>query len=361
MVARVTWAGKALLCSKSSLIVDLFTVRKPFRKLRGKAAYPLGCYKTKRRGGFVLTMPFDRRRALAYGLGILWIFDSLLKIQPAMFHSLLVVNVLAPAATDSQPPWLFHIMMEGARLWIHLGVVANILNFLIEAVIGILILKGPDTTSGRWGLWISLIWGAIVWIGAEGLGGLVTGSPSVIQGSPGSIPFYAAAAILLLVRKDWWTEEHVYQVARYGLAIFWFIAFIWEVLPSSGFWTPNGLAAQFGDITMNGNEPTILQMAINAMVISSQLHPVLENGIYSAILLVLSLLSFFRPKSRWTAIITGVWMIFLWAVPQAFGTLLSGTGTDPGMFLPFTLLAWTLLGPQFPFMHQRQAQSEQAS
>ncbi|HBQ94673.1 MAG TPA: hypothetical protein DD856_06195 [Sulfobacillus sp.] len=112
---------------------------------------------------------------------------------------------------------------------------------------------------------------------------------------------------------------------------------------------------------MNGNEPTILQMAINAMVISSQLHPVLENGIYSAILLVLSLLSFFRPKSRWTAIITGVWMIFLWAVPQAFGTLLSGTGTDPGMFLPFTLLAWTLLGPQFPFMHQRQAQSEQAS
>ncbi len=306
-------------------------------------------------------MPFNRRRSLAYGLGILWIFDALLKVQPDMFHSLLIVNVLGPAATNSQPPWLFHLMMNGARLWIHLGFVSNILNFLIEVIIGILILKGPDSTWGRLGLWISLVWGMIVWVGAEGLGGLVTGSPSIIQGSPGSIPFYAIAAILLLIHKEWWTEEHIYQAARYGLAILWFIAFIWEVLPSSGAWTANGLAAQFGDITMNGNEPTFLQMAINAMVMSSQLHPVLDNGIYSAILLILSLISFFRPKSRWTAVITGAWMIFLWAIPQAFGTLLSGTGTDPGMILPFGLLFWTLLGSQFPFMHSRQAESERAS
>ncbi len=309
----------------------------------------------------MLTMPFDRRRSLAYGLGILWIFDALLKVQPAMFHSLLVADVLAPAATDSQPPWLFHLMMDGARIWIHLGIVSNILNFLIEAVIGILILKGPDTSKGRLGLWISLVWGAIVWVGAEGFGGLFTGSPSVIQGSPGSIPFYAIAAILLLINKDWWTEEHIYQALRYGLAIFWFIAFIWQILPSSGFWTANGLAAQFGDVTMNGGEPAFLQMAINAMVMSSQLHPVLENGIYSAILLLLSLISFFWPKSRWTAVMTGAWMIFLWAIPQAFGTLLSGTGTDPGMILPFTLLFWTLLGSQFPFMRQLQPKSERAS
>ncbi|PSR27088.1 MAG: hypothetical protein C7B47_09270 [Sulfobacillus thermosulfidooxidans] len=308
-----------------------------------------------------MTMPFDRRRALTYGLGLLWIFDALLKIQPDMFHALLIANVLAPAATDSQPPWLFHIMTQGARLWISLGMLSNVLLFIIEALIGLLILKGPDSRAGRLGLWLSLFWGAVVWIFAEGLGGLVSGSPSFIQGSPGSIPFYAMAAMLLLQRKDWWTEQRIYNVARYGLAIFWFITFLWEVLPSSGFWTPQGLAAQFGDITMNGNEPTLLQMAINAMVITSQLHPVLENAIYSAILLILALLSLFRPKSRWTWLLTGAWLFFIWAIPQAFGTLFSGTGTDPGMILPFALLIWTLLGSQFPFMRQNLTHSKQAS
>lgn len=306
-------------------------------------------------------MPFDRRRALSYGLGILWIIDALLKIQPDMFRSLLIVNVLGPAATNSQPPWLFHIMIQGARLWIHMGVLSNILLFLIEAVIGILILRGPDKTAGRWGLWMSLGWGAAVWVLAEGMGGLVTGSPSVIQGSPGSIPFYMLGAILLLVRREWWTEDHIYRVARWGLSIFWAITFIWQVLPSSGFWTPTGLGAQFGDITMNGNEPAILQMAINAMVMTSQLHPVLENAIYSAILLLLALLSYFRPQSRLTRVITAVWLLFIWAIPQAFGTLFSGTGTDPGMALPLALLIWTLLGSQFPFMRQRLSHSQRAS
>ncbi len=288
------------------------------------------------------------RRFLVYGLGSLWMLDGLLKIQPAMFHAFLVSNVLAPAATDSQPHWLASLMMRGALLWIHMGVWSNWLNFGIEFLIGLLILWGPERVWGRAGLWLSLGWGAVVWIFAEGLGGLVSGSPTFLQGSPGSIPFYALAAILLLLPAQLWSGGQLQRAARYGLGLFWLLAFIWQVLPSSGFWTGTGLAAQFGDVTMNGPEPAWLQMAINAMVVSSTSHPIMENALYSAILLSLAVLTIWRPHSRSTWLLGTLWVGFVWAVPQAFGTLFSGTGTDPGMIAPFALLVLTLIPRSAP-------------
>lgn len=292
----------------------------------------------------MVTMPFDRRRALRYGLGSLWIFDALLKLQPAMFHAFLISNVLAPAATDSQPAWLFNLMMAGAKLWVHLGTWSSVLNFSVELLLGVLILLGPTRPAGRAGLWLSIFWGAVLWVFAEGLGGLVSGSPTIIQGSPGSAPFYMLAAGLLLAPRASWAEERIRRAARWGLGGFWLVAFFWQVLPSSGFWSGQGLAAQFGDVTMNGQEPRWLQMAINAMVMSSQAHPVPENALYSAILLLLAGLSIWAPRARLTWLLEFGWLLFLWAIPQAFGTLLTGTGTDPGMMWPFALLAVTLLG-----------------
>lgn len=293
-------------------------------------------------------MAFNARRTLTYGLGSLWIVDALLKLQPAMYHAFLISNVLAPAATDSQPAWLYHVMLAGAKWWVHLGILSNIVNFGIELIIGILILWGPDRVMGRTGLWLSCAWGIVLWVFAEGLGGLVSGSPTIIQGSPGSIPFYLVAAVLLLAPKTLWTKENRSRLARWGFGGFWLLGLLWQVLPSSGFWTGPGLAAQFGDVTMNGPEPAWLQMTINALVISAQTHPVLDNAIFSLIMALIAILNFWNPEATITHIVEFAWLLFLWAIPQAFGTLLTGTGTDPGMMWPYALLIVALAWPTQP-------------
>lgn len=272
------------------------------------------------------------QRALRWGFGILWILDGLLKLQPKMFTSALVINVLGPNALNDQPKWLYSLMFQGANLW-HAGLpVTTLLLAIVELLLGI----GLLFARGRWfrlTLWGILAWCAVVWVMAEGMGGILTGSATFAEDSPGSTPFYALGALLLLYPSIVRPTLHRWAGA------FWAAAAVVQCLPYN--WSASQIAGIFGDVSMNGGEPAFIDRLNNNFLMMGYHAPVVMNLIMVAVMAVLAWGYWNRRIKGPIWWLTIAWLAFLWMVPQAFATLFTGTATDLGDAFPLILLLWT--------------------
>lgn len=296
-------------------------------------------------------MPLDiaqnLRRRLARGLAVLWLFDALLKLQPSMRTSSLIVNDLAPAAANGQPAWLYHLIIHGAVWWATLAPWDSYAAFVFELALAVAIWKGPDTRWGRRGIFLSLGWSLVLWTFAEGLGSILTDSPSVISGTPGSSPFYFLSGLLLLMPLSRWAAPATPRLFRQAAALFWAASALVQCLPT--FWTSSGLGGVFGDVTMNGPQPPWEQRLINAMVMAAVSHPVALNVLLVGIMAALAYAFWSARLGKTAATMLGAWLAFIWAIPQAFGGLFTGSGTDPGMVFPLSLLlAITISAARLP-------------
>lgn len=271
------------------------------------------------------------QRVLSVGFGVLWVIDGLLKLQPGMFSSSLVVNVVGPNALNNQPPWLYHIMFQGIKVW-HAGLPwTTLIMALFEMALGIGIMaaRGPWRRVALWG---SVAWCAIVWVMAEGMGGVLTGSANFPGGAPGSTPIYALGAMVLLFPT--WVTSRWYR----WVAGFWGLAALVQCLPYN--WSAANVGAVFGDVTMNGTEPVLIDRLNSAFIVLAYHMPILLNGLMVA---VMALLAIGWVVSRGNGVIwwlTLLWLGFLWAIPQALATLFTGTATDLGLEFPLALLLW---------------------
>lgn len=278
----------------------------------------------------------DWQRVLRWGFGILWVVDGLLKLQPGMFTSNLVINVLGANATDNQPRWLYHLMIGGANVW-HGGLPwTTIAMALWEMAIGVGIIRLTGRKLSTL-LWLTLAWCLVVWVMAEGMGGVLSGNPTFPGDAPGSTPFYAVGVLLLLYPH--WLKPTFYRWA----GAFWGVAALVQCLPAN--WSASNLAGIFGNVTMNGFEPTWVDRLNNAFILLGFHHPVAINLIFIVVMAVLAVgYGMGRIKGPiW--ILTIVWLALLWAIPQAFGTLFTGTGTDLGNEFPLVLLLWAARWP----------------
>lgn len=268
---------------------------------------------------------------LRRAFGILWIIAGLLKLQPGMFSAGLVDNVVGPNATDGQPAWLFHLMMSGVNLW-HAGLpLTAILLAVWEIALGV----GLIAARGRWfriTLWCVIGWSAVVWVMAEGMGGVLTGSPSFAEDAPGSTPFYVLGALLLLY------PEWVNRTLPRWAGGFWAAAAVVQALPYN--WSSSTMAGIFGNVTMMGQEPVAIVRLNNAFIMAAFRDPAIFNVVMIGVMAVLA-------WGYWTERINGpiwwltiAWLAFLWVVPQALATLFTGTATDLGNEFPLLILLW---------------------
>lgn len=283
------------------------------------------------------TVPDRDRRYIWRGLSVLWLFDAALKLQPKMFTPSLIGDILAPAAQDSQPPWVYNLIAFSARIWQHHMVLFELGIFLIEAFIGLALWFGPEQSLGRAGLIISIFWSAVVFVFAEGFGGIFTGSASFLSGFPGSGPVYIALAFILLKSPEVWVSARFRSWLKRGLGGFFLLSGLIQVMPGTGFWTGPGLAGTFGDVTMMGTQPVLVQRMLNAVLPLLLSAPVLFNLVFATILLAFGV---FLWRGRLNIVgwrLLWVWLFFVWSFAQAFGTLFTGTGTDPGPLLPLAL------------------------
>ena len=294
-------------------------------------------------------------RHLLLALGILWIVDGALQLQPAMFTRWFVTGVLVPSAAGS-PHFVAgpivstaHLLEAHVALW-------NALFASIQLLIGAGMLVRRTV---RPALALSIVWSLAVWWLGEGLGGLFTGSASPLTGAPGSVLLYALAALVLWPPRDApspagsaaWPPRDAPSPARFaaggllgdrGARLAW--AMLWlgsaallcqpaNLVPGALRTTLTGAAA---------GEPGWLSRIVSQLaraVRPDSTAVVIALAVVMAAVGAGVALRWGEPALLALAIVLamGIWMF-----GEAFGGVLTGSGTDPNTGPLLVLLALAL-------------------
>jgi hypothetical protein len=261
-------------------------------------------------------------------LGSLWLLDGLLQAQPSMPGSF-ANRILAPIATGT-PSWLAAVIHWEIGIWqahpVHLAVA----TVLIQAGIGVSILAGGDTRLGRWGLWASVIWGALVWVLGEALGGLLAPGASLIAGAPGSVLAYVAAAGLLLAPAEIWRSGRVVRLIEVGIGATFLLGVLLQTIPEEGFWNSTGIGGLFAAMA-RAPQPGALSEPIRAFASLVAADPLLWNALLTSSMVVIGVAYCLGGGGRALAVATVVWLAFAWWFGQDFGAPGTGVTTDPNL------------------------------
>jgi hypothetical protein len=135
-------------------------------------------------------------RSIQIGLGIIWLFDGLLQLQPKMFGTDFANSVILPSA-QGQPDFLSGVITHMAHLIAAQPASTNGVFASIQILIGVGLLIRETV---RPALVLSFVWALGVWVLGEGVGMLLTGMASPLTGAPGGALLYALIGILVWPR-----------------------------------------------------------------------------------------------------------------------------------------------------------------
>lgn len=278
-------------------------------------------------------------------LGVIWLLDGLLQIQPQMFTMNMVNGVMQPTV-DGQPA-----LIATSLHWI-IGVTTQYLvpiNWgiaLIQLVIGLWLLWGCNV---KLAIWLSVIWTLIVWYAGEGMSMLLTRQASILTGAPGAVLLYPIIAFAFYPRKhsdDGRKNLLSRRGLQYILAGFWVFAALLQLQP---YWWQDGqisqqISAMYSPGTLSG------------ILIDSSLHwlSAITSGIEVPLNVVLIVVFFALGAGLFLAKDVRVrpWLVasivvslLIWWCNQALGMILTGMATDfnSGLLLIVMALAcWPL-------------------
>jgi len=287
----------------------------------------------------------DTRRLLQLTLAGIWMLDSMLQYQSFMFTR--AFGQMIGATSEGNPTAVAAPINWNATLVQHHPVVLNAVFATIQLVIAIAIAWRPATKIG---LGASIAWSFGVWWFGEGLGMILTGTASPVNGAPGAVLIYAIIAVLL-----WPTDREgpaPYVAARAiglraarGVWLAFWAAMVFFTLQ------PANLSGQsLHDMTeaMADGEPSWLASIERGFASLVAHQGVIAGALLAAAFAVIAV-SVFLP-ARWSKaalVLALAAAVFIWVFGQALGGLLTGGGTDPnsGPLLAFlALLYWPGLG-----------------
>ena len=134
----------------------------------------------------------DTRRALQLGLAAIWLLDGVLQYQSFMYTKAFGQMLAGTAAGN--PSVIARPITWDATLVEHHLVLINTIFATIQILIGLGIAFRPTV---RIALAASIAWAIGVWWFGEGLGGILNGVASPLNGAPGAVIIYALLAVLL--------------------------------------------------------------------------------------------------------------------------------------------------------------------
>jgi hypothetical protein len=275
-------------------------------------------------------------------LGVLWLVDGILQVQPQMFTANMINSVLVPTLSDQPAPVAASLHAITLMIAQHL-VFFNLLIAIVQAEIGIFLIAGFWV---RGTVILSCVWALIVWYGGEGMNMLLTGQASALTGAPGAVLLYPLMGLLIYPRKGQPQDGMIRREHfRLVLAGFWIFAALLQLQP---FWWQRGqLAGAIDGMTgMTGKLNAVLLDPI--LVPLSRLMVPYEVVLNSAcILLFLGLgiaLARVKPARLRPLLVCSVLLgLLIWWVAQGFGMLFTGQATDfnSGLLIVFmTLACW---------------------
>jgi len=288
---------------------------------------------------YVTRAGLDTRRALQLALAGIWLLDALLQYQSFMFSK--AFGQMLAGTAPGNPSVIARPITWDATLVEHHLVLLNTVFATIQLLIGLGIAFRPTI---RVALAASVAWALGVWWFGEGLGGVLNGVASPLNGAPGAVIIYALLAVLL-----WPADRDLAASFAAGRAVGAHVArALWLVLWLSLAYfalTPANRAPQAlnGMIAgMESGQPGWLA-AIDRGAASLVAHQGLAASVVLAVaLLVIAAGVYLPPRpARVTLVLAIVVAAVIWVVGENFGMILAGGATDPNSGPLLALLALT--------------------
>lgn len=173
-------------------------------------------------------------RAIQIGLGMIWLLDGLLQLQPKMLSTDFANNVILPTA-QGQPGIVSGAITHVAHLISVQHALVDIAFASIQILIGVGLMMRPTVKPA---LCLSLVWALGVWSLGEGFGMLFTGMASPLTGAPGAALLYLAIGVLVWPRHAGravpgsaategplgeWGGKVIWAVVWSGMGILWLL------------------------------------------------------------------------------------------------------------------------------------------
>jgi hypothetical protein len=277
----------------------------------------------------------DRRRRLQLVLAGIWLLDAVLQYQSFMF-SKAFADMLGGTASGN-PAVIADPITWSARLIGDHVVVINAIFATIQLLLGLGIAWRPTV---RIALGASVIWALCVWWFGEGLGLILTGSASPLNGAPGAVIIYALLAVLLWpVARDRAPFTAGRAIGVRTARLLWLV--LWGSLAYFAL-TPVSRAPQATSSMISGmasGQPAWLAWIDNHAA-SALSHDGLAASIVLATALVVVAVGVFLPPpaARATLVLALILAAAIW-LAEGLGGILTGSGTDPNSGPLLALLA----------------------
>jgi hypothetical protein len=272
----------------------------------------------------------SRRRVFQLVLGVIWLLDAGLQLQPYMFTKAFVRDVILSTAPGN-PAIVARPIIWVANLMLGHIVIVNAAFATLQLLLAIGLFCRPTV---RLALAASIAWSVAVWWLGEGFGGVLTGSVDPFGGAPGAVVLYVVVALLVWPRQQ--DEPQACRVsvaetgplAEIGARVLWTV--LWAGLGCASL-LPATRSADSLSQTLAGlrdGEPGWIRSVDRALS-----HAVAGQGALAAVLFAslcgaaAATVAFgrFTRLGVIAAIVAGV---AIW-VAQDFGELLTGQATDP--------------------------------
>jgi hypothetical protein len=280
----------------------------------------------------------DARRALQLALAAIWLLDAVLQYQSFMFTK--GFSKMIAGTANGNPAVIARPITWDANLVEHHLVLINTLFATIQLLLGLGIAFRPTV---RLALAASIAWALGVWWFGEGLGMVLTGNVSPVSGAPGAVIIYALLAVLLWP-ADRGGEPAPFTAARAvgahvarGLwLVLWLSLAYFALMPANR--APQALNGMIAG--MESGQPGWL-----AAIDRGAASLVAGQGLAASIVLAVALAAiavgvYLRPPvAMATLVLAIVVAAAIWVFGEAFGTILTGGGTDPNSGPLLALLA----------------------
>jgi hypothetical protein len=279
----------------------------------------------------------DVRRALQLGLAAIWLLDGVLQYQGAMYVK--GFSDMLGGTAAGNPGWIATPITWDASLVQHNLGLLNTIFATIQLLLGIGIAFRPTV---RPALAASVAWSLAVWWFGEGLGGVLNGGASPLNGAPGAVIIYGLIAVLLWPSDRAPSSPFVAgravgpQVARALWAVLWLSSAYFALTPANR--APQGFSGMIAG--MESGEPGWLQALMRGAA-SLTAGQGLAASIVLAVALVVIAVGVYlpAPAARATLVMAIVVAAVIWVFAEAIGGILASGATDPNSGPLLALLA----------------------
>ena len=283
----------------------------------------------------------DVRRILQLVLAAIWLLDGVLQYQSFMFTK--AFGQMIGGTSAGNPGVVGRPISWNATLVEHHLVLLNTIFATIQLLIGLGIAWRPTV---RLALAASIAWSLGVWWFGEGLGGVLNGAASPVNGAPGAVIIYALLAVLL------WPADRITAsgspapfvaaraVGATAARVLWLV--LWGSLAYFALTPANRAPQALHDMIagMASGEPgwlaaldkysaaLVAQRGLAASIVLAAALAIVAVGVYLP-----------PPLARATLILAIVVAAVIWVSGEAFGEILTGGATDPNSGPLLALLA----------------------